>query len=98
MELMIRQISDILRSEGASELCMGPCPMAEVAFDANRRLLSWAFHFLYTSRIGNQIFGFRSLYRFKDKFRPEWRPVYFAASPRLGFLELYLGCRMWGLY
>ena len=84
-------------AEGARELSLGACPMAGVPRQGDRRLLRAIFHALYSWPLGNQIFGFRNLHRFKEKFRPRWEPVHFAAS-RLGPLELYLGCRMWGLY
>jgi lysylphosphatidylglycerol synthetase-like protein (DUF2156 family) len=72
--------------------------MAGVARDGAYPLLRWIFDLLFRSQLGNRIFGFRALYAFKSKFRPRWEPVYFAASPSLGWVTLYRGCRMWGLY
>lgn len=96
MERLIREAVDRLREEGATALSLGPCPMAGV--DADELRLEWVFRGLYGSAMGNRVFGFQSLYRFKDKFRPRWSPVYFASAPRLGVFSLYAGCRMWGLY
>jgi phosphatidylglycerol lysyltransferase len=97
MELLLLHVVHSLQDEGAERLSLGPCPMAGVERHGDRPLLRWTFHALYSSTLGNSIFGFRNLHRFKQKFRPTWEPVFFGAS-RLGPLELYLGCRMWGLY
>jgi len=96
VEAMIVHSVEALRSEGAHTLSLGPCPMAGV--DAGERRLETVFRGLYQSGVGNRVFGFQSLHRFKQKFRPRWEPVYFASSPRLGLFSLYAGCRMWGLY
>lgn len=98
MELLLAHVGQTLRAEGAASLSLGPCPMAGVPVSGDRRLLKLTFSVLYHSWLGNRIFGFASLHRFKAKFRPRWEPVYFAASPRLGPVALYRGCRMWGLY
>jgi lysylphosphatidylglycerol synthetase-like protein (DUF2156 family) len=98
MECLLAHVAERLGAEGAEVLSLGPCPMAGVPRDDEHRALTAIFDVLYSSDLGNQVFGFRSLHRFKSKFRPRWEPVYFAAAPRLGPLALYLGCRMWGLY
>ena len=98
MELLLMHIAEDLRDAGARALSLGPCPMAGIPTGTGRPLLERVFHLLYSSWLGNRVFGFRNLHRFKKKFRPRWEPVFFAAGPRLGMLELYLGCRMWGLY
>lgn len=98
MEMLIMGAAEVLRSEGAVTLSLGPCPMAGIETERAGKVIGAVFGGLYSSWIGNKLFGFRNLHRFKKKFRPRWEPVYFAAAPRLGLLELYLGCRMWGLY
>jgi lysylphosphatidylglycerol synthetase-like protein (DUF2156 family) len=95
MEHLILHAASLLQEEGATALSLGPCPMADVLTPGT---LGGLFRVLYHSGWGNQLFGFRNLHVFKQKFRPRWAPVYFAASPRLGVFELYAGCRMWGLY
>ncbi len=95
MEHLILHATSCLQAEGAATLSLGPCPMADVVSPG---FLGGVFRALYGSRLGNQLFGFQNLHVFKQKFRPRWEPVYFAAAPRLGIFELYAGCRMWGLY
>jgi phosphatidylglycerol lysyltransferase len=98
MERLLLHVIEVLRDEGALALSLGPCPMAGVPVDGRLRSLKWVFGYLFRSWWGNQVFGFRNLYRFKHKFRPRWEPVFLGASPRLGPMTLYRGCRMWGLY
>ncbi len=97
VERMLLHAIGTLQLEGATELSLGPCPMARVPTRGDRVVLRWLFRWLFASRLGNHVFGFRNLYRFKEKFRPRWEPVYFAARPRLSAIALYRGCRMWGL-
>lgn len=97
MERLILHIAEQLRDEGAKVLSLGACPMADIP-PGGPLGLEQVFRWLYRSRWGNRLFGFRNLHRFKQKFRPAWAPVYFAAAPRLGVVSLYRGCRMWGLY
>ena len=54
--------------------------------------------FLFRSSIGQRLFGFRQLFHFKNKFAPQWEPVYLAGWPRMGFWSMYAGGRMWGLF
>lgn len=98
MDLLIATAAETLRDAGAHTLSLGACPMAGVPLQGRGWMLRRIFHFLYTSSLGNRIFGFKRLFQFKSKFRPRWEPVYFASAPRLGVVSLYLGCRMWGLY
>lgn len=98
MERLLLHVVEVLGSEGAHALSLGPCPMAGVPVEGRLRPLKWLFGYLYRSWWGNQVFGFRNLHRFKAKFRPRWEPVFLGASPRLGPMTLYRGCRMWGLY
>lgn len=98
MERLLVHAAALLAEEGATALSLGACPMAGVPRQGDRPLLRWTFDALYRSTLGNRVFGFASLHRFKKKFRPRWTPVYFGATPTLGVKELYLGCRMWGLY
>jgi len=97
MEAMIHHVAEGLAAQGAQWLSLGPCPMAGLQVEGRHRLLYAIFGWLYGSAWGNRLFGFQNLYAFKEKFRPQWRPVYFGAAPRLGVWALYRGCRMWGL-
>ncbi len=98
MELLVATAAVQLREEGAHTLALGPCPMAGVPFSWKQPVLTATFAMLYGSSLGNRIFGFRRLVQFKEKFRPIWTPVYLGASPHVGVLAMYRGCRMWGLF
>ncbi len=98
MEKLIVEAVHLLQGEGVKHLSLGPCPMAGIESQPGRPVLGWIFRFLFETELGNRVFKFRNLYMFKRKFRPRWEPVYFGASPHLGWLSLYRGCRMWGLY
>lgn len=98
MERLIVEAVRILQSEGARILSLGPCPMAGTDTIEGHGFYRWIFQWLYHSPLGNRLFGFSNLHRFKKKFRPRWVPVYIAAPKRVRVTDLYLGCHLWGLF
>ncbi len=71
---------------GVLDLAMAPLAGLE-----KRALAPWAARlgaFIYAH--GDRFYGFAGLRRFKNKFDPDWLPVYIAASPRVR-LPLALG-------
>lgn len=100
MELIWTTVIRTLAAEGADWLSLGSCPMSERAapLAADPEGLRPLFRYLYGSGLGNRLFRFRHLERFKAKFVPRWEPVYMAGWPSLGPWSLYQGCRMWGLF
>lgn len=97
MERLVVSTVSMLRAEGLDRLSMGPCPMAGLETLKRWSSLHVVFAVLYKTSLGNRIFGFQGLERFKDKFRPRWEPIFIAASPRVNVMTLYMGCRMWRL-
>jgi glycosyltransferase 2 family protein len=85
MEALIEQVLIYLRNNGYLYFSLG-----EVPFELNKtaRLsiksrylckVGKAMHFAYNSH---------TLYRFKDKFSPVWRPVYLCGFPKISLLTL----------
>jgi phosphatidylglycerol lysyltransferase len=62
------------KAEGYSSLSLGAAPLAPVqcqrALSTNEKALHWLKPCL------EGLYGFSSLYTFKQKFRPEWKPLY----------------------
>lgn len=100
MEFLFVSCIQQLAEEGVKRFSLGACPMAFIP-EATHPLplhLRWIFHTLYHSALGNQLFRFRSLVYFKNKFRPQWEPVYIGGYPNIGMWSLYVGCHMWGMF
>lgn len=100
MDVLLTEVITRLADEGVATVSLGACPMAERTPLPWRdsRVLRAAFRWLYRSRLGNRLFPFASLARYKDKFAPRWEAVHLGAWPRLNALTLYHGCRLWGLF
>lgn len=100
MDVLLTEVITRLADEGVATLSLGACPMAERTPLPWRdsRALRAVFRWLYRSRLGNHLFPFASLARYKDKFAPRWEAVHLGAWPRLNALTLYHGCRLWGLF
>ncbi len=83
MEALFAGIMDILREEGLMGFSLGEVPFvscsvsADIASTAGRDLKE---RFLYgTGYLLKYAYNYDNLYRFKNKFRPVWRPVYVCA-------------------
>ncbi|PIE16416.1 MAG: hypothetical protein CSA66_07355 [Proteobacteria bacterium] len=100
MDVLLTEAITRMGDEGARVISLGACPMAErtpIAWPESR-LLRGVFRWLYASRLGNRLFPFLSLARYKDKFNPRWEAVHISAWPKMSVWALYAGCRMWGLF
>lgn len=100
MDLLISEAAKLVRDEGAELFSIGACPMAITEAGGRREhpLIRMVFRTLYSTRLGNRLFNFRSLHRYKMKFNPRWESVYMATWPRVSVFSLYVGCGMWGLF
>jgi len=100
MDVLITDVLTTVFDEGARVLSLGAAPMAERndVTGHDRWFLRKVFRWLYGSGLGNRLFRFESLARYKDKFDPRWEPVYMGGWRRLNWWTLYVGCRMWGLF
>lgn len=92
MEALFVGVMDILRGEGYENFSLG-----EVPFVTERE--SWSANITSTSgfkervllRSGRMLkfaFDYAGLFRFKDKFNPEWKPVYICAAPAITYSAL----------
>jgi lysylphosphatidylglycerol synthetase-like protein (DUF2156 family) len=97
--LLIHTIK-ILAEEGVRCFSLGACPMSEYAAigSGDRKVMRAIFRLIYSTRIGDSLFHFKGLARFKAKFLPHWQPVYIGVWPKVSIWSLYEGCRMWGLF
>lgn len=100
MDVLLTGAIRMLQEEGKRVLSLGACPMAERTPipGPDKPLLRRIFRWLYRSRLGNRLFPFESLARYKDKFDPRWEPVSLSAWPKMNAWTLYVGCRLWGLF
>lgn len=100
LEWLLTETLAALHGEGALYFSLGACPMrlTQPPEKGESPLLRWVFQKLYAGIFGGRLFRFRDLARFKEKFNPRWEPVYFGGFPKMSWIALYEGCRMWGLF
>lgn len=100
MDVLLTGAIRLLQEEGRRVLSLGACPMAEFTPvpGPDSRFLRRVFRWLYRSKLGNRLFPFESLARYKEKFAPRWEPVSLSAWPKMNAWTLYVGCRLWGLF
>lgn len=92
MEALVIGVMKMLQDDGYEKLSLGEVPFITPRNEGSdtmysnpsikERVLYGAGHLLEFS------FNYKGLYRFKDKFNPEWEPVYICAKPELSFLAL----------
>jgi phosphatidylglycerol lysyltransferase len=63
-----------LKGKGVREVSLGGAPLANSEEISQKSMLDQATKRVFENF--NQIYGFRSLFTFKKKFSPEWKPMY----------------------
>jgi len=92
MEAVLEQAFALLCAEGATELSLGEAPFVRplanqhTAEPAKQRFLAQSIR--WVGRRIRYAYNAEGLYRFKAKFRPQWRTVYVCGRPRPSFLLL----------
>lgn len=84
-----------MQQEGVSgvSLCLIPCLRCDQPSDGDSRVVRRGLSFWW--RYGNWLFDMRGIYHYKSRFRPEFRPLYVAASPRITFGSMRSCLRSW---
>lgn len=87
METIIYQAFQVFRDEGVEYGSLGVAPLAgldEKSPNPVERLLQFVYNHL------NECYGFRDLYRAKEKYSPtEWLPSYYAYLPKVPAPEMF---------
>ncbi|HCQ59574.1 MAG TPA: hypothetical protein DIU10_17000 [Sulfitobacter sp.] len=71
--------SDRSAEEGYREFNLGNAPLSGLEARRGAKLSTRLGAFVY--RHGRQFYNFEGLRNFKEKFDPDWRPVYIALPP-----------------
>ena len=83
MEALFVGTMDILKEEGFKEFSLGEVPFITDSFDSATALNSGQHVkekvLFCTGYLLKYAYNFENLFRFKNKFRPVWRPVYICA-------------------
>jgi lysylphosphatidylglycerol synthetase-like protein (DUF2156 family) len=91
MDALFVEIMEILRQEGMKELSLGEVPFVTCGHAENTASPSGQYikeKFLFgMGYIFKYAYNFRSLFQFKNKFRPKWEPVYICA-PKISWTAL----------
>ncbi len=94
MELLLHSVMITYRDEGYKYFSLGEVPFVSpqgmIRADLGTKIKQSAQEQL-TFKIGRFLryaFNYNGLFDFKDKFNPEWRPVYICAAPKLQFRAL----------
>lgn len=82
MELLFVSLFDWSKKEGFDTFNLGPSPFAMVGEHSEDPATEKALHFIYEHI--NQFYNFKGLHAFKEKFRPQWRPLFLTYSGAAG--------------
>jgi hypothetical protein len=96
MESLIHSIIVRLKTEGHSKLSLG-----EVPFMADKETSFRDKLFLNSGKIVlGKIYNYKGLYKFKNKFSPQWKTTYLYGTPKIPLLtlaELFFKSKMYKL-
>jgi phosphatidylglycerol lysyltransferase len=79
MDYLFAKLMEWGAAEGYRELDLGMAPLAGLPAHRLAPALSRLGAVLYAE--GERVYGFKGLRAYKEKFSPEWRPLYIAAPP-----------------
>ena len=94
MELLLLSVMSIYREEGFKYFSLGEVPfispetMDATKIDTSIKQTSQESLFFIAGRLLKYAFNYKGLFDFKNKFNPEWKPVYICAAPKLQFRAL----------
>lgn len=82
MEFLFVSLFEWAKTQGFDTFNVGPSPFAMVGEQSDDPATEKAMHFIYEHI--NQFYNFKGLHAFKEKFHPEWRPLFLAYSGAAG--------------
>ncbi len=94
MESLFVSVMKILRDEGAKHFSLGEVPFISpesMEVDGLPNSFSRSLHESFLFKAGHILifaYNYRGLFNFKNKFKPQWKPVYLCATPKLPLLGL----------
>ena len=88
MEGLIAGIYEILRSEGIREWSLGEVPFRMLIQTSEELLTPLERLMVSMASLWKHAYDFEGLYSFKNKFKPEWRPVMLCGNTELSSLML----------
>ncbi|MFW2543909.1 bifunctional lysylphosphatidylglycerol flippase/synthetase MprF [Primorskyibacter sp. 2E107] len=86
MEFLFTELLLHFAAEGFGEFSLGNAPLSGLEARRGARLTARMGAFVY--KHGRQFYNFEGLRGFKEKFDPEWRPIYVALPPRANILAV----------
>lgn len=100
MEALFVTVMSTLRDEGFTQFSLGEVPF--ISKDSEDSVTgfsgTYAKALIFRSkRLMRHSFNYKGLYNFKNKFEPEWKPVYLAAKPSISWrllIDLYFQSRL----
>lgn len=86
MEFLFTELLLHFAAEGYAEFSLGNAPLSGLEARPGAKFSTRLGAFVY--RHGQQFYNFEGLRAFKDKFDPDWRPIYVAVPPRANILAI----------
>lgn len=74
VDLMFVRLIEYFKEKGYDTFNLGLCPLANVGEHPGASLQERAVYFLYQNF--NQLYSFKGLRQFKEKYAPRWEPRY----------------------
>lgn len=93
MELLFEELSKLAVADGIHEINLGEVPFtgdSHILGSRSSRLCLKLTELAIAgyNRINSGWYNYQGLYRFKNKFGPRWRPVYWCFWPKASYLDL----------
>ncbi len=86
MEYLIMEIAGMLKAEGVREFSLGEVPFVKMDFE--NKVVNILFSVMRP--IISLSYSYKGLFFFKNKFSPEWKPIYLCANSNIKLIDLFI--------
>lgn len=94
-DFLLINLAQSLKKDGYVRLNLGLCPLVGIEGEESKGLVGSVLRFAYAN--GDRFYSFSGLYRFKDKYGPNWQPRYAVYKGGVRGFSKTMNALMWSM-
>ena len=94
-DFLLINLAQSLKKDGYVRLNLGLCPLVGIEGEESKGLVGSVLRFAYAN--GDRFYSFSGLYRFKDKYGPNWQPRYVVYKGGVRGFSKTMNALMWSM-
>ena len=94
-DFLLINLAQVLNRSGYKRLNLGLCPLVGIEGEESKGLVGSVLRFGYAN--GDRFYSFSGLYKFKDKYNPDWQPRYVVYRGGVRGFSKTMNALMWSM-